>query len=96
LAKRGGSRKGKPNKSTQDIKKLLDERVDFGIVIDKLMELVNGVQVQKVNGGQIRIYTDKPDSFAAKILLEYRFGKAPQPTDFHLPEGKRLIIEDEA
>lgn len=90
------TRKGRPNKSTQDIKRLLDKRVDYNLIIDKLVELVKGVTISKTIRGQQVIYEEKPDSFAAKILLEYRFGKPPQPTEVTIPMGKRLIIEDEA
>lgn len=92
----GASRKGRPNKSTQDIKKLIRQRVDFEVVIDKLMELVNGVTVQRNTRDGVRTYEEKPDSFAARILLEYGFGKPVQTTEVTLPKSKRLIIEDAA
>ena len=72
-------RKGRPNKSTQDIKRLLQKRVDFGIVVDKLMELVNGVKTAKTDrSGNETVYSQPPDAFAAKILLEYGFGRPQQ------------------
>ncbi len=77
----GGSRKGIPNKSTQEIKELLDQKVDFGLVISKLFELSQGVEVEKYGSKESVVYCEKPDAFAAKILLEYRYGKPLQRID---------------
>ena len=74
----GGSRKGSPNRSTLEIKSIIDECVDFKEVVLKLVELVQGVEVQEKIGREIVIYTKPPDSTAAKILMEYRFGKPQQ------------------
>ena len=70
----GGSRKGVPNKSTLEVKELLDANVDFSVLITKLFQLA----------------TQKGDSTAAKILMEYRFGKPHQSTDI-TTNGKSLI-----
>jgi len=76
----GGSRKGKPNKAGLQIKEILDRVVDFEVVAGKLYELAQGVEVQKMDSqGGTRVYTEKPDPAAARILIEYRFGKAVQP-----------------
>lgn len=83
LPKSGGREKGVLNKNSNGIKELLDSRVDFNLIIDKLIELVVGVEVQTFNSnGQPVIYSKPPDSQAAKILLEYRFGKPTQSVDF--------------
>jgi len=74
----GGSRLGSPNKSTAEIKELLDREVDFGVVISKLYELSQGVESEKFSMGDSIIYQEKPDAYAAKILLEYRYGKPVQ------------------
>lgn len=76
--KSGGRKKGTPNKSTAEIKELLDEEVDFGVVISKLFELVEGVSLEKQTMEGAIVYQEKPDAYAAKILLEYRYGKPVQ------------------
>lgn len=49
------------------------------MVFERLFELVEGVIVQETNkDGKERIYTKEPNSFAAKILIEQRFGKPKQ------------------
>lgn len=76
----GGSRKGVRNKATGAVRDILDANVDFDVVVQKLFELGQGVQVrQKTKDGREVIYDRPPDAFALKTLLEYRFGKAPQP-----------------
>lgn len=77
-----GRPSGSLNKGTQEIRAILAERIDFGVVVDKLYELVQGVTVQETqkNGDEI-IYTRPPDSKAAQILLEYGFGKPSQSID---------------
>ena len=81
MAKRGcekgeSRRKGKPNKSTQEIKDIIDANVDFNVVIQKMVELIKGVEVQGTNkNGTTYLMDLQPNTFAAKLLLEYRFGK---------------------
>lgn len=83
----GGSRKGKPNKATQDIKDILNNVVDFNIVVGKLYELTNGITVMEHDSkGNPNIYDKQPDSAAAKILLEYGFGKPKQTMDLKVEE----------
>ena len=75
-----GRKKGIPNKSNLQIKEILDRVVDFDKVAEKLFELSQGVEVQRTDSqGGTRVYTEKPDPAAARILIEYRFGKAVQP-----------------
>lgn len=76
--KTGGRKEGTPNKSTNEVKELLDKHIDFELVVKKLLELVEGVEVRERVGKQLVTYTKPPDSYAAKILLEYRFGKPHQ------------------
>jgi hypothetical protein len=75
---RGGSRKGRPNKSTNEVKSILDANVNFNVVAKKLYELVKGVSVQTVKRGKTVIYVQPPDTAAAKVLFEFRFGKPHQ------------------
>jgi len=76
--KTGGRRKGSTNKATDEIREILDSNVDFNEVVKKLLELTNGVQLQVMTDKGAKIYTEKPDAAAAKILMEYRWGKPQQ------------------
>ena len=74
--KTGGRQKGTPNKYKSEIRDIIDNVVDFNIVVGKLFELTKGITVQETDTeGNTSIYTKAPDSKAANILLEYRFGK---------------------
>lgn len=84
---------GSKNMSSRVIKDIIDECVDMGDVVGKLVELVNGVTVSELNSkGKEIIYTQKPDAFAAKILLEYRYGK-PNQSISHSGEITSITIE---
>lgn len=76
--KSGGRRKGTPNKATAEIREILDEEVDFNTLVSKLFELVEGVSIEKYTPDGAIVYQEKPDAYAAKILLEYRYGKPLQ------------------
>lgn len=77
-----GNPKGKPpgtrNKSTEEVKKLLDANVKFPQVIKRLYELTQGVEIAKQTEQGTKYYSEKPDAYAARVLLEYRFGKPVQ------------------
>lgn len=90
----GGSRKGKRNKSTQELKEILEREVDFAVVIRKLLELVEGVEVQedsKDGKGGTFIYTKEPSVPAAKLLLEYGFGKPKEYLDV-TSDGEKIEL----
>ncbi len=72
----GGSRKGKPNKSTQGIKDIFQRLVDFEKLALKL-------QAQAV-GGSVP---------AAKLCLQYGFGKPPQIITLEGQLDQRIIIQ---
>lgn len=77
--KTGGRKKGSLNKATSTIKELLDSNVDFNVVIGKLYELAQGVEVEKsVGDGETIVYEEKPDVNAARALLAYRYGQPKQ------------------
>ena len=87
----GGSRKGVPNKSTQEIKEILAEEVDFRIVAQRMYELVKGVTVKETGtDGSVNVYTKEPNVPAAKLLLEYGFGKPKESVDI-TTDGKSLV-----
>lgn len=101
--KYGGRQKGSLNKSKDEIKELLDANVDFSIVVGKLNELAMGVAIAKKIDGKEIVYREKPDAYAMKILLEYRYGKPQQSiqhsgeiiTEKHtikLPDGSKIEI----
>lgn len=61
-----GRPKGLRNKRTEKVKEIIDRVVDFDVVFKKMYELATG---------------PKPDAYAAKLLLEYGFGKPNQSID---------------
>jgi hypothetical protein len=98
---KGGRPRGSENKCTVQARDLIDRlakerygKDGFGAVINKMFELVDGVTLQYVNKkGEEVIYTEKPDAFAVKVLMEYRFGKAPQPIVGENNDPIKLLIE---
>lgn len=78
-----GRKPGIPNKSTKEIRDILSESVDFSVVAEKMYELVKGVQVQKTNDkdGTVYIEDKEPNVAAAKLLLEYGYGKPKEQID---------------
>jgi len=86
--KRGGSRKGKPNKVKKEERDLLKDAIDlvakgnggYQALIQSMWESAQGVTVKETNKatGEEKVYTKAPDTFAAKTLLEFRFGKPAQ------------------
>jgi hypothetical protein len=93
--RRGGRSKGKGNKSTQEIKDIIDANVDFNIVVQKMFELVEGIEVKGTNKDSTTYLMDlQPNPLAAKLLLEYRFGKPRETIDHSLdfPDGYEITI----
>ena len=90
--KTGGRTKGTANKATQELKNIIDSCVDMNQVVGKLYELVNGVTVQETKGEAPVVYQKPPDSFAAKILLEYRYGKPQQYIDV-TSKGEKFTVK---
>lgn len=76
-----GRKVGSPNKTTQEIRDILAESVDFVEVVDKVMQLVRGVTVQQQTADGPIVYERPPDVNAAKLLMEYAFGKPKQQMD---------------
>lgn len=81
----GGSRKGIPNKRTAETKAHLANIVDdvaierggYESLVGALWDLARGTVVVGTKDDS-RIYKKPPDALAAKIILEFRFGKAAQ------------------
>ena len=81
----GGSRKGKPNKSTAEVRAIMDQVADERagtkngkgqkVVFEKLMDLIMGVTVQEIKHGKQVVYTKPPDQFAIKTWLERRWNR---------------------
>lgn len=63
----GGRKKGVPNKSRQDVKDIIDRNVDFDVLMQRMYEAASRPK--------------NPDSAAGKLIMEYRWGKAPQSID---------------
>jgi hypothetical protein len=82
--KTGGRVIGTHNKSTQEIKTLLDEVVDFRILIRKLYSMSR---------------CNTPSGFyACRLLLEYKYGKVPERpqsglTSDHIEQLRQLAIK---
>lgn len=75
----GGRQKGSVNKSKSDVKEILDNVVDFEKLFEKLYDLAMG---------------KKQDTAAAKILLEYRFGKPLQSIQADISDLTIKIIRE--
>ncbi len=91
VRKGAGRKKGGKNQRTLEVITLLDQCVDFKELIYKLVELVEGIDVEESIGKEKIIYTKPPDSYAAKLLLEYRFGKPKQSNEITGKDGKDLF-----
>lgn len=98
----GGSRKGRPNKSKDEARQLIDTVLKkYGgtkFIFNKLAELGAGIEMVETDAkdGSTRYYSKEPNPVALKTLAEYRFGKPPQEIqgDLSLTQ-KTLIIKDE-
>lgn len=100
---KGGKRPGAGRKggviheSKQVLQTALDnvakKRGGYESLIGRLWELVEGVEVQKIlRDGSTTVYLQPPDAFAAKTLLEFRFGKAPQSMEVTGKDGAPLML----
>lgn len=91
-----GRKKGIPNKSTQDVKELIDkvdqamktgDRTAMEQTVRALFERSHGVTAQREGrDGEAIVYEVPPDPMSARILLEMRFGKAKETVDLHTPD----------
>jgi hypothetical protein len=94
----GGRRQGRPNRSTIYIRELIDEASDLLTVegrdalqqiIEAQMRIAIGVRaVRHEHDGQEVVYEVLPDTQAAKLILEHRFGKPKQAVEIIDPNEK--------
>jgi hypothetical protein len=94
--RRGGRKKGIPNKSRDEARQFIDEvlkkRGGTKFIFEKLAELGEGIEMRGEDG---KYYSQSPSPIALKTLAEYRFGKPPQPISGNLDVNLPLkIIED--
>lgn len=84
-----GRKRGVRNKETvlkeQTLHRAMDlvakKRSGYKELIEALWQVAVGVEVMKVDReGKEIVFSQPPDPLAAKTLLEFRFGKAPQST----------------
>lgn len=89
----GGSRKGKPNKSTREVRELID-RVGkrYGgmrAVFEAQFSLAVGIRIERENKkGEKEIYEKEPSTSAAEFLAEYRYGKPLRQMEIEALEGE--------
>jgi hypothetical protein len=91
--KTGGRKKGNPNKSTLEIKKIVQSSADFKKLTKGMYEFAMGVQVQKsMPDGTKAIYDEPPNVPAAKLLFEYGFGKPKEVVELDLSQNTGEIV----
>lgn len=62
-------------------------------LVDKLLELVEGIEIERIDRqGQRRIYSQPPDRQAAEYLIDRVMGKPTQPIDVY-DEARRIAEE---
>jgi hypothetical protein len=81
--RRGGRKKGVPNKSRSEVRQLIDEvlkkRGGTKFIFEQLAVLGEGIEiVEEQKDGTKRYYYKEPNPLALKTLAEYSYGKPPQ------------------
>jgi hypothetical protein len=66
--KTGGRVKGVQNRNTRDVREIIDSCVDIESVLKSMARIATG---------------SRPNPIAAKLLLEYRFGRPSQTIDLN-------------
>ena len=81
------SRKGSPNKSTYEIQAIFTKCENEGkINWEKFLPSFSHLVYQR----SLKRGGDK----AAQIIVEYKFGKAPQPMSMTFPDGVKVIRDN--
>ena len=97
--RRGGRKKGVPNKSRDEAKQLIDEvlkkRGGSKWIFKKLAELGEGIEMAVEEKGETRYYTKEPNPIALKTLAEYRWSKPAQKIEVGDDNGEpiKIIVE---
>ena len=91
--KTGGRKKGKPNKVTQEIREIVQSSVDFTVLVNKMFELVKGLEVVGDDKNEDTTYIQPPNVNAAKLLLEYGFGKPKEVIELDAGENATEIVK---
>lgn len=99
-----GRKSGVPNKSTAEMRALIDavskkratkeEGEGLEQVVMRLFELADGVTVQRADkDGEEKVFLLPPSEPAARTILELRFGKARQSVEVDdVSEGPRVVF----
>lgn len=87
-----GRKKGAHNKSTYEVKRVINSILPPKKRYGLLAELAQGVLVQeKQKDGSERVYVKPPDGFALKTLCEYADGKPVQTIQGDLKISRLLV-----
>ncbi len=93
--RRGGRKKGVPNKSRDEARELIDKvlkkRGGTQFIFDKLAELGEGIEMKDDDGNY---YSQAPNPIALKTLAEYRFGKPPQEIQGDISLTQKVLKVD--
>ena len=75
----GGKQKGSKNKSTYEVKAIINSILPAKERYGLLAELAKGILVKQIEkDGEVRVYEKPPSEAALKILCEYADGKPVQ------------------
>ena len=93
-----GRKKGIPNKSTVEVKDMIDrvgeavasgDHIGMAAVISKMYARAMGVLAEREGrNGEVVVYEIAPDVLAQKALLEFRFGKPKETVEVQDPDKK--------
>ena len=78
-----GRKKGIRNKTTDEVKQIINnvakKHGGLQTIFEKLFELTEGIQVREFDKkGVPHVYDKPPDAYAARTILEFRFGRPEQ------------------
>ncbi len=74
----GGSRKGIPNKTTQELRDIIEKAISTQERMELLAQLARGILLEDLVKGMPIVYRTPPSDFAIKQLNEYQYGKPKQ------------------
>ena len=92
--KTGGRKPGSRNKATAEIRDIIQRNVDFDVLTSKMMELVEGVTVRgSREDGTVYEIDKEPSVPAAKLLLEYGYGKPKEVIELDAGANTTEIVK---